>query len=104
MKRWRLIGCLAILPFMILTRSWAEDDPLKKNTKEAQKRVEKWDEEDHKIEKKENWEIPVVAALGVVGAVFYEGGRTPGYIACGVAAGGLTIRFWPFGHHKTQEN
>lgn len=94
-----------ILPLLILGRAWGEDDPLIENTKAAEERVEQWNVESKKIEKKESWEIPVVSALGFIGVIFYAGGRTPGYAACGVAAVGLSIRFWPFGpHHGAPEN
>jgi hypothetical protein len=100
MKRLLIIVCLVLAPLVILARAWGEDDSLHQNTQAAEKRVDQWDEEDHKIEKRESWEIPVVSALAVVGTVFYAAGRTAGFITCGVVASGLTVRFWPSGHHN----
>lgn len=97
-------SCLVILlSLIILTKARAQDDPLQDNTKAAQARVEKWDQEDKKFEKKEYWEIPVVVALFLVGGAYYEGGRTAGYAAGGVAACGLTIWFWPSGHRASPD-
>jgi hypothetical protein len=81
----------------------AQETTLQEDTQAAEKRIQQWDEENKKIEKKETWEIPVVATLMAVGVVFYVGGPRAGVIACGVGAAGLTFHFWPSGHPASVE-
>ena len=74
------------------------DDALQIETQQAQKRVEQWDEEDRRANKRLAWEFPLGFATMLCAAALVQHDPNFAYAGAGVAVAGLTLHFWPGPH------
>jgi hypothetical protein len=98
---WRgvfLLAALALMNLQVPTLR-ADDavqqpESLQEKTREAQKRLAQWDEEERRYEQREAWEAPLAAALFLAGAALAAHDKTYAYAASFSGAAGLTVHFW----------
>lgn len=73
---------------------------LEEKTRRAEARVTAWEQEDQRLEKRSNWEIPLVVALFVAGGALASKNKTYAYSGAFVAGTGLGLHFL-WGHDAT---
>jgi hypothetical protein len=71
-----------------------DEDVLETNTRKAEERIKKWDEEDKKEAKRNRWELPLATALILTGSAFATRNQPYIYGTSFALATGLIFHFW----------
>lgn len=84
-----------LLAMMVLfpSVSYSEEN-LQDKTKQAESRVEAWDVEQTKLDKRSKWELPLAIALFAAGGALASRNKVWAYSASFGVAAGLTFHFF----------